>query len=100
MRLVPFLLVFASCAAGSDLGAPCQMPASVQSGDLAFDYLYLGTTECDDLVCLRRSQSTSSFCSRPCLDASDCGAGWSCLQLVPASVPLEGVTDTRYCTAR
>ncbi|HEY3448239.1 MAG TPA: hypothetical protein VGK67_17920 [Myxococcales bacterium] len=76
------------------------MPPAVEAGDPAFDYLYLGASECDDQVCLRRSQSSESFCSRSCLDAADCGAGWACVQLVPASLDLEGVEGSRYCVAR
>lgn len=94
--LLALAVSLASCGT-SDLGSPCEMPASVEAGEPAFDYLYLGTAECDDLVCLRRKGTTSSVCSRACLDESDCEPGFACVKLVP-SVEMEGVDATSYCT--
>ncbi|MGC4121069.1 MAG: hypothetical protein QM765_42125 [Myxococcales bacterium] len=114
MRSLPVVLVLlvpvASCAP-SDLGASCQIPESIQE---AFDnpssasdppsssrsLVYFGAADCDDQVCLQRSGSAAGVCSRACLDERDCGPGWSCETLVPASLRVEGVASGNYCVAR
>lgn len=105
------LLMLAGCQAEKDLGQECRMttrpPNSDQSVDIDatsvsdpnFDYVALGSAECDDLVCVRTAGSVNpenvegkarGYCTAPCIDNSDCQPDFqgkkgtlSCERLLP-----------------
>jgi hypothetical protein len=74
----------AGLALGALLVAGCQDPDVGQSCALAFgsgdataDYLELGNTECENLVCIATPGAPSNvkhnpYCSKPCVSNSDC----------------------------
>jgi len=74
----------AGLALGALLVAGCQDPDVGQSCALALgsdgapaEYLELGNTECENLVCIRsptapRSGKPNPYCSKPCVSNSDC----------------------------
>jgi len=85
------LVSFAGCEMTKDLGATCAMTKPGDDGpeeidedkvaDTRIDYIALGSAECDDLVCIRTSDSANpenelgkarGYCTAPCIDDLDC----------------------------
>ena len=106
------LFAFAGCSASSDIGAECALvKRDVDGGRLfvtnrevgtgaAKDFVSIGSTECDDLICVRDSdwappdgggmdpnETARGYCSRNCLWGDPC----------PSSSPkLDGNPRTRF----
>jgi hypothetical protein len=80
-------LLVAGCQ-DPDVGQPCAL--AFGSGDAVADYLELGNTECENLVCIKSPTAPSSvknnpYCSKPCVSNSDCSesdTGLVCRQVV------------------
>lgn len=90
----PILLVSVfytmGCKSETDLGQACRMTKPCKPGptcpvaesemsDASQDYVSLGVSECDDLVCVRTTGSNSGekgegygYCTKSCIDSADC----------------------------
>jgi len=112
-------LALAGCQ-DPDVGGPCAIPG-VSDGGVAADYLLLGATGCDDLVCIKspepptgRVVTNNPYCSKPCVAENDCftsDTGLICRPVVLDeaflnSLPpetrakyLPNVQNAKYCAA-
>lgn len=106
LPLVGFLYT-AGCKPETDIGQACRMTKPCKPGptcpiaesemsDPSQDYLSLGVSECDDLVCVRTANSGAEengegygYCSKSCIDSTDCEYdyegnknGFGCQQLL------------------
>jgi hypothetical protein len=99
-------LYLSGCKPETDLGQACRMTkpcvpgptcpiAESEMSDASQDYLSLGVSECDDLVCVRTANSKGNngegygYCSKSCIDSTDCEydyegnkSGFGCQQLL------------------
>jgi hypothetical protein len=124
MRIAP--LLFAVGALGlagcqdPDVGGLCDIPG-VPDGGIAADYVLLGETGCDNLVCIESPvPATGSvvknnpYCSKPCVADNDCftsDTGLICrpvvldetfLNSLPPDVRakyLPNIQNSKYCAA-
>lgn len=124
MRIAPLLFAVGALALtgcqSPDVGGPCEIPG-VPDGGVAADYVLLGATGCDDLVCIKSPEpdagpkpASNPYCSKPCVAENDCFTSDTQLICRPVvldetflnSLPpdvrakyLPNVQNAKYCAA-
>ncbi len=117
LLLAVVVVALGACTPKTDLGQVCTMTKPCTGGicpmaaaDLAnattVDYMSLGSTECDDLVCVRTASedpvpaTPSGLCTRSCINDDDCmydangnKGTFKCDQLLLSATFLEALKE-------